>query len=104
MNTTHKPQEWAWRNFLHTTNGPIWYRGYFNEIKATAVEVERLLSHLKVARIVVGHTSQDKVVSRYKDSVLGIDTSIKGGLNGEILFINGKQKWRGSLEGKWRVF
>jgi hypothetical protein len=85
--------------FLHTTNGPIWYRGYFNEIKATPEEIDRLLTYFKVARIVVGHTSQDQVVSLYQDSVIGIDTSMKRGLNGEVLFLKGDTKWRGSLNG-----
>ena len=85
--------------FLHTNNGPIWYRGYFNEIKATSSEIDRLLAHFDVARIVVGHTSQELVISRYQGKVIGIDTSIKRGHNGEVLFLNGDRKWRGSLQG-----
>jgi hypothetical protein len=86
--------------FLHKSNGPIWYRGYFNEIRATYAEVNALLSHFDVARIVVGHTSQIKVESRYQNRIIGIDTSIKRGLNGEMLFIDGKALWRGSLSGE----
>ena len=48
----------------------------------------------------MGHTSQTKVESRYQSRIIGIDTSIKRGLNGEMLFIDGKQLWRGSLDGE----
>jgi hypothetical protein len=85
--------------FLHKSDGPIWYRGYFKEPTASSTEIDRLLEHFNVSRIVVGHTSQKQIVSRYEGRVIGIDASMKRGLNGELLLIKGNKTWRGSLSG-----
>jgi hypothetical protein len=89
-----------WGSYLHTTNGPIWYRGYFKDDGATGAEIDLLLSHFKVNQLVVGHTSQDSVQTRHEGKVIAIDSSIKRGKYGEILFIDGDKKWRGSLTGE----
>lgn len=86
--------------FLHKGEGVIWYRGYFNKIRATRKQIDSLLAHFDVNRIVVGHTSHSKVVSRYDGKVIGIDTSIKRGLNGEVLFIERDKIWRAGLNGE----
>ncbi|PKI12826.1 metallophosphoesterase [Colwellia sp. 12G3] len=96
--------------FLHKTNGPIWYRGYFTsdnpkEAKprddgATSKEIDLLLKHFDVEHLIVGHTSQKQIETRYQGRVIAIDSSIKRGSYGEILFIEKGKKWRGSLSGK----
>ncbi len=105
----------GWAKFLHTTNGPIWYRGYFaaerskasrtknasaKDNGATSAEIDLLLKHFDVNNIIVGHTSQKQIESRYQGRVIAIDSSIKEGNYGEILFIERGKKWRGSLSGK----
>ncbi len=91
--------------FLHTNNGPIWYRGYFAKERgkdngATATEIELLLAHFNVKHLIVGHTSQKQIETRYQGRVIAIDSSIKRGSYGEILFIENEKMWRGSLSGK----
>lgn len=86
--------------YLYKKSGPIWFRGYFKDDKATLDQVHSLLEHFDVNHIVVGHTSQDKIETRYQGKVIAIDSSIKRGEYGEILFIEGQQKWRGSLSGE----
>jgi len=77
---------------------PIWYRGYFDGRMDTA-QVEALAAQLGVARIVVGHTSMPHV-SRFHDGrVIAIDSSIKNGESGELLFIEGDALSRGLLDG-----
>ena len=108
------PRE-GWAKFLHKTNGPIWYRGYFaDDLKknaagkmekrkdngATSVEIDLLLKHFDVKHLIVGHTSQKQIETRYQGRVIAIDSSIKRGSYGEILFIENGKKWRGSLSGK----
>jgi hypothetical protein len=105
----------GWAKFLHTANGPIWYRGYFatersktSPVKgsrakdngATSAEIDLLLKHFDVNHLIVGHTSQKQIESRYQGRVIAIDSSIKEGNYGEILFIEQGKKWRGSLSGK----
>lgn len=86
--------------YLHKTNGPIWYRGYFKDEGATEDELNLLLSHFDVKHIVVGHTSQKQIETRYNGKVIAIDSSIKNGEYGEILFIENGQHERGTLEGE----
>lgn len=100
----NKPRE-GWAKFLHTTNGPIWYRGYFSAERgkdngATSTEIDLLLKHFDVKHLIVGHTSQKQIETRYQGRVIAIDSSIKRGNYGEILFIENGKMWRGSLNGK----
>jgi hypothetical protein len=90
---------------LHKTDGPIWYRGYFAQERmkdngATLSEINLLLEHFDVKHIIVGHTSQKQIETRFGGKVIAIDSSIKNGKYGEILFIDKGQKWRGSLTGE----
>jgi hypothetical protein len=103
----------GWGKYLHKTNGPIWYRGYFAKERgkddgASSEEIDLLLSHFNIKHLIVGHTSQKQIETRYQGRVIAIDSSIKRGEYGEILFIDGSgaanakvsKKWRGSLLGE----
>jgi len=104
--------------FLHKTNGPIWYRGFFaadegSRVKphdiASEAQFTALLKHFKVDYFVVGHTSQDAIETRYNGRVIAIDSSMKKGKNAEILFINNsgntkpQQFFSGLLSGEKRL-
>ncbi|CCQ10103.1 Protein-tyrosine-phosphatase [Pseudoalteromonas luteoviolacea B = ATCC 29581] len=86
--------------YLHKTHGPIWYRGYFKDDGATSQEIDLLLSHFDVNHLVVGHTSQKQIETRYQGKVIAIDSSIKNGKYGEILFIENNKHTRGTLKGE----
>ncbi len=77
---------------------PIWYRGYFDGGMDTA-QVQALLTQLDLTRIVVGHTSMPHVSSFHGDRIIAIDSSIKNGENGELLFIENGALSRGLLDG-----
>lgn len=77
---------------------PIWYRGYFDGRMDTD-QVEALLRQLDLKRIVVGHTSMPHVSSFHGDRIIAIDSSIKDGENGELLFIEDGTLSRGLLDG-----
>jgi hypothetical protein len=47
-----------------------------------------VLEALNADRVVVGHTSMEKVETRFDNRVIAIDTSIKKGKKGEILLID----------------
>jgi hypothetical protein len=101
-----KPRE-GWGKYLHKSNGPIWYRGYFKpgDEGASSKEIDLLLKHFDINHIIVGHTSQKQIETRYQGRVIAIDSSIKKGEYGEILFIESTINredvmWRGSLAGE----
>lgn len=77
---------------------PIWYRGYFDGRMDTA-QVDALLKQLELKRIVVGHTSMPHVSSFHDGRIIAIDSSIKKGENGELLFIEDGKVTRGLLDG-----
>lgn len=77
---------------------PIWYRGYFDGQLDTA-QIEALLDALTLKRIVVGHTSMPHVSRFHGERIIAIDSSIKDGENGELLFIENGALSRGLLDG-----
>ena len=77
---------------------PIWYRGYFDG-RLDARGVQDVLDTLQLKRIVVGHTSMPHVSTFHGDRVIAIDSSIKNGENGELLFIADGRLSRGLLDG-----
>lgn len=85
-------------SYLFFGNGPTWFRGYFDE-DYSQQELERILAYFKVNRIAVGHTSQERVLGRFNNKVIAIDSSIKKGKSGELLFID-QQLWRGTFSGE----
>lgn len=77
---------------------PIWYRGYFDG-RLDTDGVQAVLDRLGLKRIVVGHTSMPHVSSFHGDRVIAVDSSIKNGENGELLFIEEGRLSRGLLDG-----
>jgi hypothetical protein len=86
--------------YLHKRNGPIWYRGYFLSERATYGEIDQLLKHFSVDHLVVGHTSQKIIETRYDGKVIAIDASMKKGQYGEVLLSLSGSLFRGTLSGK----
>ncbi len=77
---------------------PIWYRGYFDG-RLDSQGVQAVLDRPQLRRIVVGHTSMPHVSSFHDGRVIAIDSSIKNGENGELLFIEDGKLSRGLLDG-----
>ncbi|QWF16517.1 metallophosphoesterase [Lysobacter capsici] len=78
---------------------PIWYRGYFKQGELGQNEVQTILDRLGVSRIVVGHTSMEHVGSYFDGRVIAVDSSIKEGRSGELLFVENGRLERGTLDG-----
>lgn len=83
----------------YDSDAPIWYRGYFSDTFKKE-HIKKLLRALKVKHIVVGHTSQTQVESLFKNRVFAVDTSIKNGVSGELLFIETDNFYRGTMDGQ----
>ena len=77
---------------------PIWYRGYFNGALTTE-QVKALVAQLGLARIVVGHTTIGEVASFHDGKIIAIDSAIKRGKSGQLLFIEDGKLSRGLMDG-----
>lgn len=75
-------------DFLTGSNGPIWYRGYFQDNSFTLNKLDRILGHLNASYIIVGHTSMDGIKFYFDRKIIAVDSSIKNGVSGEILIYN----------------
>lgn len=72
-------------DFLSGSNGPVWYRGYFEDNSLNFVKLNSILAYLNASYIVVGHTSMDKIKFYFDGKIIAIDSSIKDGMSGELL-------------------
>jgi len=90
-------------NYLFGSDGPLWYRGYFEDTKTSPQikqdELLKLLSDMKLSKIVVGHTTQDFINPFFKDSVIPVDTGIKSGNKGEALIYENGIYYRAKVDG-----
>jgi hypothetical protein len=90
-------------NTYYGSTGPIWYRGYFNDdLKHDAID--DVLSQTNSEHIVVGHCSFAEVIRVYDGKIYGVDSSIKNGQNGELLFIENDTYYRGLKNGTRKEF
>jgi len=86
--------------FLAGSEGPLWYRGYFNKDELTEEQLDITLNYFKKDHIITGHTSQDSIISLYNGKVYVIDSSIKLGKTGEVLIYENAKFYRGKLNGE----
>lgn len=101
-----KKKEMKETDFYKTYYGKkslIWYRGYFND-DLKDEEIDEILELVHTDHVVVGHCSQKTVVKLYDGKIYGVDSSIKKGEYGEMIFINGNKFTRKTLEGKTKDF
>lgn len=80
-------------------SSPLWYRGYFLDDALSREDLDALVARWEVERIVVGHTSQQRIESLFGGRVLAVDSSIKNGESGELLFIEDGRLSRGLMDG-----
>ena len=80
------------------TTGRSGTGGIFDK-EFTKWNAQIILSRLRKKRIVVGHTSFNELKPMFDGKIIGIDSSIKLGEQGEILFIEKKKLYRGTLNG-----
>lgn len=86
--------------FMATLNGPLWYRGYFDKEQVTKQNANSILKKLGKKHIIVGHTSHDAIVSLFGNKIIGVDSSIKFGKQGEILIVDRGEFYRGTVQGE----
>jgi hypothetical protein len=87
-------------DMLRFTNGPLWYRGFFNDQGNPIKEAKEALSYFGKNRILIGHTSGDHVRTLLDQQVIAIDSYLQGGKNGEILLFENNKFFRGLRNGE----
>ena len=83
----------------YSTKGLIWYRGYFKD-NFTDTDISKILKLVDADHIVVGHTTNEKVVQLFNNKIFGVDSGLKSGKYGEVLIIENKRFFRGTLSGE----
>jgi hypothetical protein len=90
--------ESARADFLTTTLGPLWYRGYFadrNDFSgATMADVDLALAQYGVTRILVGHTIVPTITPLFDGKVIAVQVYPKrepDGVHFESLLIRGNE-------------
>ena len=77
------------KNLLLRSFGPFWYRGYFQPVQDTPQmdypTFNEILKQWNLSEIIVGHTTQDSVISSYKGKMFAVDAGMKRGISGEAL-------------------
>jgi hypothetical protein len=68
--------------FLFGSQGPFWYRGYFEEMEgrypqAADSDVDRALAQYEASAVVVGHTGVEHVTGLYGNRVIAIDVPVE---------------------------
>lgn len=92
------------RALLLSSPGPVWYRGYFadpfTKDAVSKAQITQITNQLDVAAIVVGHTTQDSVLTLHDGKVLAVDTGLKRGKPTQGLLIKNKRRYRGLATGE----
>ncbi len=88
-------------NFLYRSKGPLWYRGYFRDPNPINDDMlDTLLEALAINHIVVGHTSFAGVFEHWNGRVYSVDSNMKMGKSGEVLFWQDGEFTRGTFSGE----
>ena len=86
--------------FLNQGNGPIWYRGYFNDSAFCETKIDSILTFYGKKHIVVGHTPKPEITSLFNQKILGADAGIMNKQSGEMLIIKNGSFYKCSNSGQ----
>lgn len=85
---------------IHNLEGPFWYRGYFKPKEGlTEADVAAGVAQYGAKRVIVGHTPQQHIRSRFNGKVIGVDNGIQLKGRGEILLFQNNEFFTGDLTG-----
>ena len=88
------------RVFLAGEDGPLWYRGYFNDTTFTESKLNIILDYFGKDHIIVGHTTHRDLISLYGNKIIDIDAGIGYGAAGRMLFYKDGLFYEASVNGK----
>jgi len=91
---------------LFKSDGPIWYRGFFEpdtQPEVSEIDLANILEYFNVEKIIVGHTTIDSIQSFFNQRIINVDGGIKYGEKGEGLLIFENQFHAVDSNGKRRL-
>jgi hypothetical protein len=90
--------------FLFDKNGPLLYRGYFEDSeeyrKPKPEQIDQILTHFGVSHVISGHTPQDQITPVFAGKIIGVDSGMQYGDRGEALLWNHGKFYRASVNGR----
>jgi hypothetical protein len=81
-------------------NGPLWYRGYFEDLTFSENRLDSILDFYDSKHIVVGHTTFENIKVLYNNKIVGIDAGIGYNQPGEVLIYKKGIFYSGSITGE----
>ena len=81
-------------------NGPLWYRGYFDDSTFNESRTDSILTFYDSKHIVVGHTTFKNIKVLYNNKIIGIDTGIGYNHPGEVFIYKEGIFYSGSVTGE----
>lgn len=90
------------RNLVVLTeeNGPVWYRGFFDEHSFPEERADSILDYYHKKNIVVGHTTSDHIRPLFNNKIIGIDAGLGNDMDGAMLIIKGDSFYLGKSDGR----
>lgn len=80
-------------------NGPLWYRGYFEDSTFCESSLDSILNFYGSKHIIVGHTTFKKIKGLYKNKIVGIDAGVGYNQPGEVFIYKMENFYSGSITG-----
>jgi hypothetical protein len=84
---------------LVENNGPVWYRGYFDDKNFPESRLDSILIFYNIKHIVVGHTTFKDINSLFNGKIIGVDAGIGSDQTGEMLIYKNGFFYKGYITG-----
>jgi len=85
---------------LAGNNGPLWYRGYFEDSTFSEIKLDSILDFYSMKHIVVGHTTFKNMKGLFNTKIIGIDAGIGYEQPGEVLIYKTNNFYVGTITGE----
>ncbi len=81
--------------FLVDENGPFWYRGFFTDQTYCETKMDSIFHFYDKNHLVVGHTSNNEIISLFNNKVFGIDAGLGNNQPGAMLIYKNGSFYKG---------
>ena len=85
--------------FLSHTNGPLWYRGYFEDADFCENKLQPILDFYDKEHIIVGHTTCLEIDAIFNNKIIGVDAGLQYKQSGEMLIYSNGSFYRSTRTG-----
>jgi hypothetical protein len=86
--------------FLTENEGPVWYRGFFEDPGFTEARADSILAFYGMKHIIVGHTSDNEMKVLFNNKILCIDAGLGNNEPGIALICKNNAFFKGTADGR----